>query len=89
MDNLKTQTNVIENAWLSGKKVLFLGSNCIYPKFAEQPMAEECLLNGLLEETNQWYAIAKIAGIKLCDALRKQHKFDAISVMPATIRTWR
>ena len=86
LDNLKIQTNIIETAWLSGsKRLLFLGSNCIYPKLAEQPMVEDCLLNGLLEETNQWYAIAKIAGIKLCDALRKQHNFDAISVMPANL----
>jgi len=86
LDNLKIQTNVIETSWLSGaRRLLFLGSNCIYPKFADQPMVEESLLNGPLEETNQWYAIAKIAGLKLCEALRKQHNFDAISVMPANL----
>ncbi len=86
LDNLKIQTNIIETAWKTGvKRLLFLGSNCIYPKFAEQPMVEDCLLNGPLEETNQWYAIAKIAGIKLCDALRKQYDFDAISIMPANL----
>ena len=86
LDNLKIQTNVIETAWLSGaRRLLFLGSNCIYPKFADQPIVEESLLNGPLEETNQWYAIAKIAGLKLCEALRKQHDFDAISVMPANL----
>ena len=86
LDNLKIQNNVIETAWLSGaRRLLFLGSNCIYPKFADQPIAEESLLNGPLEETNQWYAIAKIAGLKLCEALRKQHDFDAISVMPANL----
>ena len=86
LENLKIQTNLIETAWLTGvRRLLFLGSNCIYPKFADQPMIEDCLLSGPLEETNQWYAIAKIAGIKLCDALRKQHNFDAISIMPANL----
>ena len=86
LDNLKIQNNVIETAWLSGtRRLLFLGSNCIYPKHADQPMVEESLLDGPLEETNQWYAIAKIAGLKLCEALRKQHNFDAISVMPANL----
>ena len=71
LENLKIQTNVIETAWRSGvKRLLFLGSSCIYPKFAEQPIKEESLLTGSLEATNEWYAIAKIAGIKLCDALR-------------------
>ena len=69
LDNLKIQNNVIETAWLSGtRRLLFLGSNCIYPKLANQPMVEESLLDGPLEETNQWYAIAKIAGLKLCEA---------------------
>ena len=86
LENLKIQTNIIETSWLSGvRRLLFLGSNCIYPKFAEQPMVEDCLLNSPLEETNQWYAIAKIAGIKLCDALRKQYNFDAISIMPPNL----
>ena len=65
--------------------MLFLGSSCIYPKFAEQPIKEEALLTGPLEPTNEWYAIAKIAGIKLCEALRKQHGFDAISLMPTNL----
>ena len=86
LDNLKIQTNVIENAWRSGvRRLLFLGSSCIYPKFAEQPIKEESLLCGPLEPTNEWYAIAKIAGIKLCEALRKQHGFDAISLMPTNL----
>ena len=81
LDNLKIQTNVIETAWRAGvRRLLFLGSSCIYPKFAEQPIREEALLSGPLEPTNQWYAIAKIAGIKLCQALRLQHGFDAISL---------
>ena len=65
--------------------MLFLGSSCIYPKFAEQPIREESLLTGPLEPTNAWYAIAKIAGIKLCEALRIQHGFDAISLMPTNL----
>jgi GDP-L-fucose synthase len=86
LDNLKIQTNVIENAWRSGtRRLLFLGSSCIYPKFAEQPIREEALLTGPLEPTNEWYAIAKITGIKLCAALRKQHGFDAISLMPTNL----
>ncbi len=86
LDNLKIQTNVIESSWLSGvKRLLFLGSSCIYPKFASQPIKEESLLSGKLEDTNQWYAIAKIAGIKLCHALRKQHNFDAFSLMPCNL----
>ena len=86
LENLKIQTNVIETAWRSGvRRLLFLGSSCIYPKFAEQPIREEALLSGPLEPTNEWYAIAKIAGIKLCVALRKQHGFDAISLMPTNL----
>ena len=74
LDNLKIQTNVIETAWRAGvRRLLFLGSSCIYPKFAEQPIKEEALLSGPLEPTNECYAIAKIAGIKLCEALRQQH----------------
>ena len=81
LENLKIQTNVIETAWRSGvRRLLFLGSSCIYPKFAEQPIREEALLTGPLEPTNEWYAIAKITGLKLCEALRKQHGFDAISL---------
>ena len=86
LDNLKIQTNVIETAWRFGvRRLLFLGSSCIYPKFAEQPIKEEALLTGPMEPTNEWYAIAKIAGIKLCQALRQQHGFDAISLMPTNL----
>jgi GDP-L-fucose synthase len=86
LENLKIQNHVIETAWLSGvRRLLFLGSSCIYPKFAEQPITEEALLTGPLEPTNGWYAIAKIAGIKLCQALRQQHGFDAISLMPTNL----
>jgi len=86
LENLKIQTHVIETAWRSGvRRLLFLGSSCIYPKFAEQPIREEALLTGALEPTNAWYAIAKITGIKLCSALRQQHGFDAISLMPTNL----
>lgn len=86
LDNLKIQTNVIETAWSSGvRRLLFLGSSCIYPKFAEHPIREEALLTGPLEPTNEWYAIAKITGIKLCEALGRQHGFDAISLMPTNL----
>ena len=86
LDNLKIQTHVIETAWRSGvRRLLFLGSSCIYPKYAEQPIREEALLTGPLEPTNEWYAIAKITGIKLCEALREQHGFDAICLMPTNL----
>ena len=86
LDNLKIQINVIEAAWRHGcRRLLFLGSTCIYPKFAEQPIQEESLLTGALEPTNEWYAIAKIAGIQLCRALRAEHGFDAISLMPTNL----
>ena len=86
LENLKIQTHVIETAWRSGvRRLLFLGSSCIYPKFAEQPIREEFLLTGPLEPTNEWYAIAKITGLKLCEALREQHGFDAISLMPTNL----
>ena len=86
LQNLKIQTNVIEISWkFNVKKFLFLGSSCIYPKYAKQPILEEELLNGSLEPTNQWYAIAKISGIKLCEALRKQYGFNAISLMPTNL----
>ena len=86
LENLKIQTNVIEAAWRSGvKRLLFLGSSCIYPKFAEQPIREGSLLTGALEPTNEWYAMAKIAGIKLCHSLRIQHDFDAFSLMPTNL----
>jgi GDP-L-fucose synthase len=86
LDNLKIQNHVIEAAWRSGvRRLLFLGSSCIYPKFAAQPIREEALLSGALEPTNEWYALAKISGIKLCQALRLQHGFDAISLMPTNL----
>tara|TARA_B100000212_G_scaffold89261_1_gene65457 strand:- start:34067 stop:35065 length:999 start_codon:yes stop_codon:yes gene_type:complete len=86
LENIKIQNNIIENAWKFGvKRLIFLGSSCIYPKDTAQPIIEESLLTGELEETNQWYAIAKISGIKLCEALRKQYNFDAISVMPSNL----
>ena len=85
-DNLAIQTNIIHSAWKSGvKKLLFLGSSCIYPKLAPQPMPEDCLLTGELEPTNEWYAIAKIAGIKMCQAYHKQYGFDTISLMPTNL----
>ena len=85
-DNLLIQTNVIDAAWRNrASKLLFLGSSCIYPKLAPQPMHEDCLLTGPLEPTNEWYAIAKIAGIKTCQAYRRQHAFDAISAMPTNL----
>ena len=84
--NLVIQTNVIHSAWKHGvRKLLFLGSSCIYPKLAPQPISEDSLLTGSLEPTNEWYAIAKIAGIKMCQAYRKQYSFDAISVMPTNL----
>ena len=86
LDNLKIQNNLIENAWKSGvRRLLFLGSSCIYPKFSKQPIVEEALLNGELESTNEAYAIAKIAGLKLCEFLRDQYEFDAISLMPTNL----
>jgi GDP-L-fucose synthase len=85
-DNLAIQTNVIHSAWRHGvSKLVFLGSSCIYPRLAPQPMREEHLLTGPLEPTNQWYAIAKIAGIKMCQAYRRQHGFNAISLMPTNL----
>lgn len=85
-DNLQIQTNVIDAAYRNNtKKLLFLGSSCIYPKFAPQPMKEEHLLTGELEPTNEWYAIAKIAGIKMCQAYKKQYGFNAISLMPTNL----
>ena len=85
-ENLAIQNNVIHQAYLQGaKKLLFLGSSCIYPKLAPQPLKEEYLLTGLLEPTNEPYAIAKIAGIKLCDAYRDQYGCNFISVMPTNL----
>ena len=86
LENLKIQNNVIENSWKTNvKRFLFIGSSCIYPKFAKQPIKEEYLLDGRLEKTNECYAIAKIAGLKLCNALRNQYGFDAISIMPTNL----
>ena len=86
LENLKIQTNVIEGAWKHNvRRLLFLGSSCIYPKLSSQPIKEEELLKGPLEKTNEWYALAKISGIKLCQALRKQYDFDAISLMPTNL----
>ena len=85
-DNLQIQTNVIDSARRAGvTKLCFLGSSCIYPRLAPQPIREDSLLTGPLEPTNQWYAIAKIAGIKMCQAYRKQYGFDAISLMPTNL----
>ena len=85
-DNLMIETNVIHEAYRAGvKKLLFLGSSCIYPKFAPQPIKEEYLLTGTLEPTNEPYAIAKIAGIKLCEAYRAQHGCNFISAMPTNL----
>lgn len=85
-DNLMIEANIINGAHRVGvEKLMFLGSSCIYPKFAPQPITEEALLTGTLEPTNEWYAIAKIAGIKLCDAYRKQHGSNFISGMPTNL----
>lgn len=85
-DNLMIEANVIEAAHVQRvEKLLFLGSSCIYPKFADQPITEDALLTGPLEPTNEWYAIAKIAGIKLCQAYRRQHGDDFISAMPTNL----
>lgn len=85
-ENLQIQNNLIHHSYLSGvKKLLFLGSSCIFPKLAPQPLKEEYLLTGPLEPTNQWYAVAKIAGIKLCQAYRQQYGSDFISAMPTNL----
>lgn len=85
-DNLAIQTNVIHAAWKHGsQKLLFLGSSCIYPRDCAQPIKEDYLLTGPLEPTNQWYAVAKIAGIKMCQAYRRQYGFDAICAMPTNL----
>jgi GDP-L-fucose synthase len=85
-ENLVIETNVIHAAHAAGvKKLLFLGSSCIFPRMAPQPMQEEALLTGALEPTNEWYAIAKIAGIKLCQAFRRQYECDFVSVMPTNL----
>lgn len=85
-DNIMMQSNIIHESWVNGvKKLMFLGSSCIYPKLAPQPLKEDYLLTGLLEETNEPYAIAKIAGIKMCDAYRAQYGCNFISVMPTNL----
>src|SRR5450432_3210509 len=85
-DNLQIQTNVIDAAWRHGvRKLCFLGSSCIYPRLAPQPIREEYLLTGALEPTNEWYAIAKIAGLKMCQAYRREFGFRAISLMPTNL----
>ncbi len=86
LDNLKIQNNVIEGAWKNKvRRLLFLGSSCVYPKNSSQPIKEDELLTSSLEKTNECYALAKITGIKLCQALRKQYGFDAISLMPTNL----
>ena len=86
MDNMQIQNNLIDGAYKSGiEKFIFLGSSCIYPKFASQPLKEECLLTGSLEPTNEWYAIAKITGVKTCQAIRKQYNKDYVSLMPTNL----
>lgn len=85
-DNIMIQSNVIDAAHRHGStKLLDLGSSCIYPRQAPQPMSEDCLLSGSLEPTNEWYAIAKIAGLKMCQAYRRQHGFNAICLMPTNL----
>ena len=85
-ENLQIQTNIIQQSYNFGvKKLLFLGSSCIYPKFAIQPITEDQLMNGALEPTNDAYAIAKITGIKMCEAYRQQYGFNAISLMPTNL----
>jgi GDP-L-fucose synthase len=85
-ENLAIEANIIHAAWQTGvEKLLFLGSSCIYPRLADQPISEESLLSGPLEPTNEWYAIAKIAGIKLCQAYRRQYGCDFISAMPTNL----
>ena len=85
-DNLQMAINVIDAAWRSKvRKLLFLGSSCIYPKLAPQPLREEYLLTGALEPTNQWYAMAKLAGLKMCQAYRRQYGFNAVSLLPTNL----
>jgi GDP-L-fucose synthase len=85
-DNLLMAANVIDAAWRSGvSKLVFLGSSCIYPKLAPQPLREEYLLTGALEPTNEWYAMAKLAGLKMCQAYRRQYGFNAISLLPTNL----
>ena len=86
MENLMIQNNLIHGAFNSEiNKFIFLGSSCIYPKFSKQPIKEDCLLTDVLEPTNEWYAIAKIAGVKACQAIKKQYSRDYISLMPTNL----
>ena len=86
MENMQIQNNLIDSAFKSGiEKFIFLGSSCIYPKFAEQPLKEEYLLTNSLEPTNEWYAIAKISGVKACQSIRKQYNKDYLSLMPSNL----
>ena len=86
MENMQIQNNLIDGAFKSGvEKFIFLGSSCIYPKFAPQPLKEEYLLTDSLEPTNEWYAIAKITGVKACQAIRKQYNKDYVSLMPTNL----
>ncbi len=86
MDNMLIQNNLINGAYEAGiEKFIFLGSSCIYPKLAEQPLKEDALLTGALEPTNEWYAIAKISGVKACEAIRKQYGLDYVSLMPTNL----
>jgi len=86
MENMQIQNNLIDGAFKSGvEKFIFLGSSCIYPKFAPQPLKEEYLLTDSLEPTNQWYALAKISGVKACESIRKQYGKDYISLMPTNL----
>ena len=85
-ENLMIQTNLIHSSFLAGvKKLIFLGSSCIYPKFAKQPINENQLLSGKLEDTNDAYAVAKIAGIKMCEAYNKQYKLNYLCLMPTNL----
>ena len=85
-DNVQIAVNLIDAAWRNGvSKLLFLGSSCIYPKHAPQPLREASLLSGALEPTNQWYAMAKLAGLKMCQAYRRQYGFDAIALLPTNL----
>jgi GDP-L-fucose synthase len=86
MENMQIQNHLIDGALNNGvEKFIFLGSSCIYPKLATQPLKEECLLTGPLEPTNEWYAIAKISGVKSCEAIRKQYDLDYVSLMPTNL----
>ena len=86
IENLKIQANLIETSWKSSvKRLLFLGSSCMYPKFAKQPIREDSLLTGKVEPTNEWYALAKIAGLKLCEAMYRQYGLDYISLVPTNL----